>query len=145
MALTRFHLLGLAAAAALVAAPALAVAASPAALLAQSDQPAATEQPSQSELPAQQAIVPNDEQIDSFVTATVRIIQIQREAQQKITAAKEPEAQRELRDNALLTIVAAVQEEGLSVDEYNGIVEHVEGNPELGETLKQRIQEQVTE
>lgn len=142
MALARFHLLGLAAAAALVAAPALAVAASPAALLAQSDQPAATEQPSQ---PAQQAIVPNEKQIDSFVTATVRIIQIQREAQQEITAAKEPEAQRELRDNALLTIVAAVEEEGLSVDEYNGIVEHVEGNPELGETVKQRIQKQVTE
>ena len=145
MALNKFHLVALAVAAGLVAAPAFGVAASPAVLLAQSDQPAPTEQPSQSEQPAQEAVIPNEEQIDSFITATVRIIKIQREAQQEITAAEEPDAQKEVRDNALLMIVAAVEEEGLSVDEYNGIVEHVEGNPELGETLKQRIQEQVTE
>jgi hypothetical protein len=145
MVLTQFRVVALAVAAGIVALPTLAVAAPATLQFAQSDQPAQSEQPAPSGQFAPEAVVPNDEQIESFVTATVRIIRIQREAQQEITAAKEPEAQKEVRDNAMLMIVAAVEEEGLSVDEYNGIVEHVEGNPELGETVKQRIQEQVAQ
>jgi hypothetical protein len=163
MALTHPRLVALALAAGLVTAPALALTAPHAMQLAQSDvlaqsdqpeqsdptapadAPAQSDQPAASDAPAPQAVVPDDAQIDSFVTATVRIIKIQREAQQEITAAEEPDAQKEVRDNALLMIVAAVEEEGLSVNEYNGIVEHVEGDPELGETVKQRIQEQITQ
>jgi hypothetical protein len=145
MVLTQFRVVALAVAAGIVALPTLAVAAPATLQFAQSDQPAQSEQPAPSAQSAPEAVVPNDEQIESFVTATVRIIRIQREAQQEITAAKESEAQKDVRDNAMLMIVAALEEEGLSVDEYNGIVEHVEGNPELGETVKQRIQEQVAQ
>lgn len=136
MALTnKFSLVALALAAGLVAAPAA---------FAQDDQQPAQSAPAeQSDQPA--AIEPTGEQVDSFVNATVRIIAIQRDAQQEIMAAEKQEEQKQLRDEALQMIVAAVEEEGLSVDEYNGIVEKVESDPEFGETVQQRIQEQVAE
>ena len=142
------------------AAPALASStAAPALELAQADEPEASEQPAEPAEPeeahpaepeetepeeaAPEAFQPNDEQIDSFVTATVRIINIQRDAQEEITAAKEAAEQQQLRDQALQMIVAVVEEEGLTVDQYNGIVQHVENDPALGESVKQRIQDQI--
>jgi hypothetical protein len=91
----------------------------------------------------QQAAQPDEEQLDSFVTATVRIITIQHQAQQEMAATEEPAQQEQVRNQALQMIVAAVEDEGLTVDEYNGIVQQVEADPELGETVQQRIQEQI--
>jgi hypothetical protein len=130
---TNFPLAALALAAGLVAAPAAFAEQPPAAMqLAQDEQ----------QQPAQQAIQPNEEQLESFVVATVRIINIQQQAQQQMQAA-EPEQQEQVRAAALQEIVAAVESEGLSVDEYNGIVQQVENDPELGQTVQQRIQEGV--
>lgn len=136
MALTiHFRLAALALAAGLVAAPAAFAEQPPAAMqLAQDEQ--------QQQQPAQQAIQPDEEQLESFVVATVRIINIQQQAQQQMQAV-EPEQQEQVRAQALQEIVAAVENEGLSVDEYNGIVQQVENDPELGQTVQQRIQEQA--
>lgn len=106
-------------------------------------QPAPSEPAAPSGQPA--AVQPDEEQLESFVDATVRIIAIQRDAQAEISAAEEPEQQEQVRDEALQLIVAAVEGEGLTVDEYNGIVQHVQTDPELTETVQQRIQEQITE
>jgi hypothetical protein len=131
--ITNFRLAALALAAGLVAAPAAFAEQPPAAMqLAQDEQ----------QQPAQQAIQPDEEQLESFVVATVRIINIQQQAQQQMQAA-EPEQQEQVRAQALQEIVAAVENEGLSVDEYNGIVQQVENDPELGQTVQQRIQEQA--
>jgi rubrerythrin len=92
-----------------------------------------------------EAVQPDEQQLESFVVATVRIIDIQQQAQQQMAATEEPEQQEQVRDQALQQIVAAVEEEGLSVDEYNGIVQQVENDPELGQTVQQRIQERVSE
>jgi hypothetical protein len=132
--ITTFRLASLALAAGLVAAPAAFAEQAPAMQLAQDEQ----------QQPAQQAIQPNEEQLDSFVVATVRIINIQQQAQQQMAAA-EPEEQEQVRAQALQEIVAAVENEGLSVDEYNGIVQQVESDPELGQTVQQRIQEQAAQ
>jgi len=133
---TNFRLAALALAAGLVAAPAAFAEQPPASMqLAQDEQ----QQPAQS---AQPAIQPDEEQLDSFVVATVRIMNIQQQAQQQMQAA-EPEQQEQVRAQALQEIVAAVENEGLSVDEYNGIVQQVESDPELGQTVQQRIQEQA--
>lgn len=133
--ITNLRLAALALAAGLVAAPA-----------AFAEQPPATMQLAQDEQqqqqPAQEAIQPDDEQLESFVVATVRIINIQQQAQQQMEAA-EPEQQEQVRTQALQEIVAAVENEGLSVDEYNGIVQQVENDPELGQTVQQRIQDEV--
>ena len=136
--ITNIRVVALALSAGLIAAPAaLAEVAPPAMQLAQDEQPAQTEQPA--------AVQPDEEQLESFVTATVRIISIQQQAQQQMSATAEPEQQEQVRNQALQMIVAAVEEEGLSVDEYNGIVQQVESDPELGETVKKRIQEEVAE
>jgi hypothetical protein len=133
MPLTTNFLTALALAAGLVAAPAAFAEQPPAAMqLAQDEQ----------QQPAQEAVQPDEQQLDSFVVATVRIINIQQQAQQQMEAA-EPEQQEQVRAQALQEIVAAVENEGLSVDEYNGIVQHVESDPELGQTVQQRIQEEV--
>jgi hypothetical protein len=132
--ITNFRLAALALAAGLVAAPAAFAEQAPAMQLAQDEQ----------QQPAQQAIQPDEEQLESFVVATVRIINIQQQAQQQMQAA-EPEQQEQVRAAALQEIVAAVENEGLSVDEYNGIVQQVENDPELGQTVQQRIQEQVAQ
>ncbi len=130
--ITNFRLAALALAAGLVAAPAAFAEQPPAMQLAQDEQ----------QQPAQQAIQPDEEQLESFVVATVRIINIQQQAQQQMEAA-EAEEQEQVRAQALQEIVAAVENEGLSVDEYNGIVQQVENDPELGQTVQQRIQEEV--
>jgi hypothetical protein len=136
--ITNIRVAALALAAGLVAAPAaFAETAAPAIQLAQDEQPAQPEQPA--------AVQPDEAQLESFVTATVRIISIQHQAQQQMSATAEPEQQKQVRDQALQMIVAAVEDEGLSVEEYNGIVQQVESDPELGETVKQRIKEQVTQ
>jgi hypothetical protein len=133
--ITSFRFAALALAAGLVAAPAAFAEQSPAAMqLAQDEQ----------QQPAQPAIQPDEEQLDSFVVATVRIINIQQQAQQQMAAA-EPEQQEQVRAQAMQEIVAAVENEGLSVDEYNGIVQQVESDPELGQTVQQRIQEQAAQ
>ena len=133
--ITNIRLAAIALAAGLVSAPAAFAEQPPASmLLAQDEQ--------QQQQPAQQAIQPDDEQLESFVVATVRIINIQQQAQQQM-AAVEPEEQEQVRTQALQEIVAAVENEGLSVDEYNGIVQQVENDPELGQTVQQRIQEEV--
>jgi predicted RNA-binding protein (virulence factor B family) len=130
---TNCRLAAAALAAGLVAAPAAFAEQAPTAMqLAQDEQ----------QQPAQPAIQPDEQQLDSFVVATVRIIGIQQQAQQQMQAAK-PEQQEQVRAQALQAIVAAVENEGLSVDEYNGIVQHVENDPELGQTVQQRIQEEV--
>ena len=136
--ITNFRALTLALAAGLVAAPA--------AFGGTGQQFAQTEeQPAQTEQPAQESVQPDEQQLESFVTATVRIINIQQQAQQQMAATQEPEQQEQVRNQALQEIVSAVESEGLSVDEYNGIVQQVESDPELGETVKQRIKEQVTQ
>jgi hypothetical protein len=139
MALTTdFRVVAFALAAGLVAAPAAFAGIAPAAMqLAQTEEPAQSEQPEASQ--------PSDEQLESFVTATVRIIRIQHQAQQEMMSTEEAEQQEQLRNQALLMIVAAVEDEGLTVEEYNGIVEQVESDPELGQTVQQRIQDQIAE
>ena len=129
--ITNFRLASLALAAGLVFAPAAYAETAPAAM-----------QLAQTEQPAQEAIQPDEEQLESFVVATLRIIDIQQQAQQQMEAA-EPEQQEQVRAQALQEIVAAVENEGLSVDEYNGIVQQVENDPELSQTVQQRIQEEV--
>lgn len=147
---TTFRALTLALAAGILSVPAaFAETAPPAAMqLAQDDQQPAQGDETQTDEgqgAAAEAIDPTDEQVDSFVNATIRIITIQQEAQKEMTATEEQEKQKQVRDEAMQMIVAAVEEEGLSVDEYNGIVQKVESDPEFGETVQQRIQEQVAE
>ncbi len=102
----------------------------PAAALAQSDEPAAqpetqTEQAPQTQ-PAQpqvEAIEPTDEQLDAFAAATIDIVQIQETAQQQMQA--------------------AVEEAGLTIEEYNGIAQAAQTDPDIDQALQQLIQDRI--
>ena len=120
----------------------------PAAALAQSDEPAAqpetqTQQDTQAQpgtqteqetgtqeeteaQPAQpqaDAIEPTDEQLASFAAATIDIVQIQETAQQQMQA--------------------AVEEAGLTIEEYNQIAQAAQTNPDIDQALQQLIQDRI--
>ena len=106
----------------------------PAAALAQSDEPAAqpgtqtqqetaqqeTTQPAQ---PQVEAIAPTDEQLESFATATIDIVKIQETAQQQMQA--------------------AVDEAGLTIEEYNRIAQAAQTDPDIDQALQQLIQDRI--
>ncbi|HUE46358.1 MAG TPA: DUF4168 domain-containing protein [Aestuariivirgaceae bacterium] len=102
----------------------------PAAALAQSDEPAAQpETPTQQTEPAQpaqpqvEAIEPTDEQLESFAAATIDIVKIQEAAQQQMQA--------------------AVEEAGLTIEEYNGIAQAAQTDPDIDQALQQLIQDRI--
>jgi hypothetical protein len=100
----------------------------PAAALAQSDEPAAqpetqTQQETQPAQPQVEAIEPTDEQLDAFAAATIDIVQIQETAQQQMQA--------------------AVEEAGLTIEEYNGIAQAAQTDPDIDQALQQLIQDRI--
>lgn len=108
----------------------------PAAALAQSDEPAAqpetqTEQETETQTqpaqpPAQpqvEAIEPTDEQLDAFAAATIDIVQIQETAQKQMQS--------------------AVEEAGLTIEEYNQIAQAAQSDPEIDQALQQLIQDRI--
>jgi DNA-directed RNA polymerase sigma subunit (sigma70/sigma32) len=100
----------------------------PAAALAQSDEPAAqpetqTQQETQPAQPQVEAIEPTDEQLESFATATIDIVQIQEAAQQQMQA--------------------AVENAGLTIEEYNQIAQAAQTDPDIDQALQQLIQDRI--
>jgi hypothetical protein len=83
-------------------------------------QPPATQAPASEQ---QQAIEPSEEQLESFATATIQIVQIQEEAQQRMQA--------------------AVEESGLTVEEYNQIAQAAQADPEIDQALQRLIQDRL--
>ena len=99
----------------------------PAAALAQSDEPAAQPetqtQQTQTQQPQVEAIEPTDEQLESFAAATIEIVQIQETAQQQMQA--------------------AVEEAGLTIEEYNQIAQAAQTDPDIDQALQQLIQDRI--
>ena len=106
----------------------------PAAALAQSDEPAAqqetqTQQETQPETQTQpvqpqvEAIEPTDEQHASFAAATIDIVKIQEAAQQQMQS--------------------AVEEAGLTIEEYNQIAQAAQTDPDIDQALQQLIQDRI--
>jgi len=111
----------------------------PAMALAQSQEPetppAAQSQPEQQQeqQPEQQteeqteqqteAATPTDEQLKSFAAATIDIVQIQKAAQQQMQA--------------------AVEEAGLTIEEYNSIAQAAKADPDIDQALQKLIQDRL--
>jgi len=100
----------------------------PAAALAQTEEapPAAENEMEQQtqETPGQaEAVTPTDEQLESFAAATIDIVQIQETAQEQMQA--------------------AVEEAGLTIEEYNAIAQAAQTDPEIDQALKELIQNRI--
>jgi hypothetical protein len=82
------------------------------------------DQQTQPETPGQaETVTPTDEQLESFAAATIDIVQIQEAAQEQMQA--------------------AVEEAGLTIEEYNAIARAAQTDPDVDQALKELIQNRI--
>jgi SAM-dependent MidA family methyltransferase len=80
----------------------------------------------------------SNEKLDAAAAAVTRVASVKQNYQQQLTAA--PPADRDrISGEANNAIQKAVTDQGLSVDEYNSIMEAAQNNPTLRQQLVQRI------
>ena len=76
------------------------------------------------------------DQLKSFAAATLEVEQLHQKYSPQIAAAKEPSEQEAIRGQAIEEMTKAVREEGLSIEEYNGIVSQLYADPEMAKTVE---------
>jgi predicted FMN-binding regulatory protein PaiB len=92
----------------------------------------AQEQPQQQ--PQQQPMTPPDfsqQQIEAFVDAATEVQRVQTELDAKAQEAQNPEEVAELQQEAQVEASQAVEESGLTIDEYAAIAQAANQDPEL--------------
>lgn len=119
------------------AAAILAASLSPAAVLAQSA-PAA-QPPAQ----MQSAVKPTDAQLQKFAAASQKVSVVADEYRPKLHAAKDEPAREKIYREADEKMVKVVQADGLTVDEFNGIGQAVEQDPQLRQRVIEIAQKQA--
>ena len=95
---------------------------------AQSPSPGATDQPSN---------IP-DQKLDAAAAAIQRVTSLKQDYQQRITAAAPADKER-IVNEANSALVKAVIDQGLSVEEYNSILEVAQNDPGVREKIGERI------
>ncbi|HEX2116504.1 MAG TPA: DUF4168 domain-containing protein [Alphaproteobacteria bacterium] len=80
-----------------------------------------------------------DEKLDAAAVAISRVSAISQQYEQRFNSAP-PEDRARIADEADAALEQAVNESGLSVEEYNNIVEIAQADPEVQEKLLQRLQ-----
>lgn len=106
------------------------------AAVAQTGAPAAQQHPPAMQQPA--AIPnPSDAQLEKFAGASQKVAMVAQEYRPKFEAAPDDAARQEVLREADEKMVSLVRADGLTVDEYNGIGQAVQQNPDL----QQRVQE----
>jgi hypothetical protein len=110
-----------------------------AAMLLAAPQAIAQEQPPQ----AQQPTAPDfsEQQIEAFVDAATEVQRVQTELDAKAQEAQNPEEVAELQQEAQLEASQAVEDSGLTVDEYAAIAQAANENPELYAMIVDRMQQ----
>jgi len=95
---------------------------------AQSPSPGATDQPSN---------IP-DQKLDAAAAAIQRVTSLKQDYQQRITAAAPADKER-IVNEANSALVKAVIDQGLSVEEYNSILEVAQNDPGVRAKIRQRM------
>lgn len=78
-----------------------------------------------------------DKQLEKFVDAATDVQEVQATYAQRMQEVQDQEQAQSLRDEAQNKMVGAVEESGLSVQEFNLIAQRLQTDPELAERLKQ--------
>lgn len=81
----------------------------------------------------------DDAKFDDFVEAFVAVQEINDELSGQLTEAPDPETAHELQQQAQQEMVVAIEEEGISVEEYNEIVMALRHDQELNQRLHQSL------
>ena len=84
----------------------------------------------------------DEAQLDSFVAAATRVGEITDQLQIQAQGIESEAELAELQEQANMEMMAAVEEEGLTVDEYNTIFQIAQVDPELNAVLVEKMMEQ---
>jgi Domain of unknown function (DUF4168) len=79
-----------------------------------------------------------DQKLDAAAAAMGRVATLKQDYQQRIAAAA-PDDKKQLLDEAINALAKAVTDQGLSVEEYDSILEVAQNDPSIGEKIRQRI------
>lgn len=104
------------------------------AALAQSPAPNA---PAQAQPQAQPANIP-DQKLDAAAAALEKVTDIKRSFEQQLTSAQ-PADQERIASEANTALSKAVTEQGLSVEEYNSIIQVAQNDPQVRQKILQRV------
>lgn len=81
----------------------------------------------------------SDDDLKSFVLAAIKVQRITESCSAKLDTAQSPDEQREIKESAVSEMVEAVENEGISVDQYQAIAMHAQSDEKVAERLKQQI------
>ncbi len=81
-----------------------------------------------------------DQQLQQFVESAQKVAVLSDEYNQRLQAAPDANAQQQIVTEANDRMASAVQESGLSVDEFNGISQALEQDPQLHARAQQMLQ-----
>lgn len=81
--------------------------------------------------------------LDKFADAYVAVEEIRIEASAELEGATDGESAQTIEQDARTRMLKAVEESGLTVEEYNDIAQQVNANPELREDVQTRIDERT--
>jgi hypothetical protein len=98
-----------------------------------------TAQPSQS--PTAQAEPIDDQKIEQFASAYTEVATIQRNANAELAKANDTTQAEEVKANAESQMIAAVERNGLDVNEFNRIVERMAADDSVRSRVAAKIQE----
>lgn len=103
--------------------------------------PSVLAQPSGSTSTGKQVEKPSvsDDKLDAAATAIVRVNSVAKEYRERFETAAPGDRER-IADEADAAIEQAVNDSGLSVDEYNSIIDIAQSNPDVQSRILQRLQ-----
>jgi hypothetical protein len=81
--------------------------------------------------------------LDQFADAYVAVEEIRIEASAELEGANDGESAQTIEQDARSRMLKAVEESGLTVEEYNDIAQQVNANPELRQDVQSRIDERT--
>lgn len=79
-----------------------------------------------------------DQKLDAAAAAIERVASLKEDYQQQIAAAPASDRER-IAAEAIGALSKAVTDQGLSIDEYNSILEVAQSDPEVGAKIRQRL------
>lgn len=81
-----------------------------------------------------------DEKLESFVVAFNEVEQVKQDYTQQLQAAESPEEQKQIQNEAGQRMLQAVEDtDGISIDEYNQILQTAQADPDLAQKLTDAI------
>ncbi|WEX07053.1 DUF4168 domain-containing protein [Chelativorans sp. AA-79] len=96
----------------------------------------AANQPSE---PAAEAPAVSEEKLQSFVVAFAEVEKIKQEYSQRLQGAGSEGEQQQIQNEAGQKMLQAVQDKGISVDEYNQIIRAAQTDPALAERVTEAM------